>query len=90
MSPAEYSDVQLASYNVTTNLQEETIARISAELSQAHQDLAESQQEVASMTDAAKKMQVTQSSLTGKLRTCKQQLEGNEQMIRWLNSQVGF
>lgn len=50
--------------------------------------LRESQDQVEAMNHSLQQVEVTEKSLTGKLRICKEQLAGNEQMIRWLNSQV--
>lgn len=61
---------------------------MTTEMNVALQELEGARQKIAELTEAAKQSQINESSLTGKLRTCKEQLEGNEQMIRWLNSQV--
>lgn len=64
------------------------MTKMGHELKSTVEMLKESQNQVTAMQHSIEQMENTENNLTNKLRICKEQLAGNEQMIRWLNSQV--
>jgi regulator of replication initiation timing len=69
-------------------MQEEEVHNRDQALEAAGREIQDLKRQQAAGGDEAARMQCTIDDLRAKLEESKQQLKGNEQMIRWLNTQV--
>ena len=71
-----------------THAQEEELQQREQDSATSARQLAELQTAATASEDARARAEAVNGDLRGKLEDSKQQLQGNEQMIRWLNAQV--
>ena len=71
-----------------TRAQEEELQQREQDSATSARQLAELQTSATAAEDARARAEAVNGDLRGKLEDSKQQLQGNEQMIRWLNAQV--
>lgn len=69
--------------------QEEEVAAKEAALAAAQRDIAAAQAGAETLSQQIRHLGAENDELRDKLEESKQQLQSNEQMIRWLNQQVG-
>lgn len=84
----QLSDYVVHEITCTRSVQDQKLTRVMAELQAASAQSEDSAKQVSKLREENDTVREHQSKLQMKLKECKVQLEANEKLIRWLNSQV--